>query len=185
MKHKLILAFIGPSGVGKSTVIRQVLQDFPQFHYCKSVTTRPPRPDEDSYYFVTEEQFRGMLDRGELLEYIHTEHFYGTPLWELQSTDGPIVCDVTAEGLLKLKQLPDTTVFTIGLIPPDLLTLEQRILSRKDNMPPEHLRARMERAREEIQQVVELADDLVLNDDWRFTADHVHIIILWLLESYC
>ena len=87
MTNGRLFVLSGPSGVGKSTVVQEVMRRHPNLRFSVSVTTREKRPNEvdgENYYFVTREQFQQMLDRGELLE--HAEYVgncYGTP-------EGPI-----------------------------------------------------------------------------------------------
>ena len=83
MSANKLFVFSGASGVGKSTVLKQVMQARPELLFSVSATTRPPREGEIdgvSYYFVTKQQFEQMIDRGEFLEYNrHNDNYYGTP----------------------------------------------------------------------------------------------------------
>lgn len=78
---KLVL-LIGPSGVGKSTILKAIRKEHPEFHYPRSATTRPRRQGEgdDLYHFVTEKEFQDLLDHKKLLEYaiVHGGDHYGT-----------------------------------------------------------------------------------------------------------
>ena len=88
MSKGKLFVISGASGVGKSTVLKRVMEIRPELRFSVSATTRAPRPGEvdgESYYFVTKAQFEEMIARKEFLEYdAHMDNYYGTPKAQLE-----------------------------------------------------------------------------------------------------
>lgn len=110
---KLVL-LIGPSGVGKSAILRKIRKDHPEFHYPRSATTRARRQGEgdDLYHFVTEAEFQGLLTQGKLLEYaiVHGTDHYGTMADEIIPfiKEGKIVIrEVDVQGFVSIQNNPN------------------------------------------------------------------------------
>jgi len=110
---KLVL-LIGPSGVGKSAVLRQLRKDHPEFHYPRSATTRAKRQGEtdEFYYFVSEKEFQDLLDHKKLLEYaiVHGGDHYGTMYDEIipYIKDGKTVLrEVDVQGFVSIQNNPN------------------------------------------------------------------------------
>lgn len=167
MKGQLIV-LSGPSGVGKSTVVKQLMQRMPNLRFSVSATTRNIRPGEQdgvNYYFVSQERFRQMIDNRELLEYTnYVGNFYGTPEQPLDDMlrDGfDILLDIEVEGALNVKKRrPDAT--TIFVAAPSFAVLENRLKGRGDT--PDHVVAqRLDHARWEYSMAGNY-EYLVIND---------------------
>ena len=123
-KGKLFI-ISGASGVGKSTVLSRVMAQRDDLRFSVSATTRAPRPGEvegESYYFVTKEKFREMIDRDAFLEYdAHMDNYYGTPKGQLEEklTRGHVLLDIEPNGaFIVRKARPDATLIFIA--PPSL-----------------------------------------------------------------
>ncbi|MBQ2919750.1 MAG: guanylate kinase [Oscillospiraceae bacterium] len=160
-----IIVFSGASGVGKSTVLKLVMAARPDLRFSVSATTRAPREGEVdgvSYFFVTREEFQGMIDRGELLEY--DEHFgnlYGTPISQVTS-GGNVVLDIEPNGAFNARKA-NPKAMLIFITPPSMEELERRLRSRGDT-PEDQIADRLERARWEIAQSPKY-DHVVVNDE--------------------
>lgn len=157
----------GASGVGKTSVLKLVLQQRSDLQFSVSATSRPPRPGEVdgvNYYFVSREDFRDMIDRDEFVEYdYHMENYYGTLKSEVlkKTENGNMILDVEPNGALNIRKIyPQATLIFVA--PPSLDTLEQRIRSRGDT-GDDQIKVRLERAAWELEQG-EKYDYIVVND---------------------
>lgn len=164
-----LVVFTGPSGVGKGTLLRPLLQRHPKLHLSISATTRSPRPGEINgvhYYFVTCPQFEQMVAQGQLLEWAeYAGNYYGTPRQpvETQIQQGKyVVLEIELKGARQIRQaVPDA--LQIFIMPPSIVELEQRIRSRGQDSEAAIAR-RLTRAREEINAANEF-DIQIVNDD--------------------
>jgi guanylate kinase len=164
-----LIVLTGPSGVGKGTLLRALLQRHPDLFLSISVTTRSPRPGEIDglhYYFVDRPQFERMVANGELLEWAEfAGNFYGTPRSpvEDQIRQGHwVILEIELEGARQVRRsFPDAV--QVFLLPPDLLELEYRIRSRGQDSEAA-IQRRLIRAKDEIEAAHEF-DVQVVNDD--------------------
>jgi guanylate kinase len=163
-----LIVMSGPSGVGKSTVVKQIMQRLQNLRFSVSATTRPIRPGEVNgvnYYFVSRERFAQMIDDGELLEYTnYVGNFYGTPekpLDEALQNGYDILLDIEVEGALNVKKRrPDAILIFVGA--PSFGELRHRLENRGDTAP-DLIIQRLERAKWEYS-MAENYDYLVIND---------------------
>ena len=177
-----LIVISGPSGVGKSTVIRTVTDRMEQKPFFSvSATTRQQRPDEIdhvNYHFVTEDQFRQMIAEHAFLEYAqYAKHFYGTPAAPIcaQLEAGrDVLLDIEVQGALQVKQnYPEAVMIFIAA--PSFSELEQRLRGRGDTSE-EAMRLRLETARWEYEQGLHY-DYVVTNDDVSRCADKILSIL--------
>ena len=178
-KGKLFI-ISGASGVGKSTVLSRVMAARSDLSFSVSATTRAPRPGEVdgvSYYFVTHEKFRDMIDRNEFVEYdAHMDNYYGTPEAQLNEKleTGSVILDIEPNGAFNVrKRRPDATLIFIA--PPSMEELYRRLVSRGDTSE-EQVKVRQERAMWEMEQS-EKYDYVVVNDQVEACADKILKII--------
>ena len=158
-----------PSGGGKGTLIRRLLETVAGVSYSVSWTTRPPRPGEIdgvNYHFVTEEEFTNMRDRGGFLEWavVH-EHFYGTAasVVEQELSEGhDIILEIDVQGAEAVRDALDPVV-GVFILPPSFEVLRARLTSRMTERP-EELELRLRNARGELEEYRHF-DYLVLNDE--------------------
>lgn len=158
----------GPSGVGKGSVVAAVRRLFPDVWVSTSVTTRPPRPTETDgveYRFVDDAEFDRMLRAGELLE--HDAHFgarYGTPRAPVErrlAALRPALLEIDLAGARQVRAaMPAARL--VFLTPPSWAELERRLRGR-DTEDAQRLRARLDRARAELDAVSEF-DAVIVND---------------------
>jgi guanylate kinase len=163
-----IYVFSGPSGAGKSTIIRAAKQRIAGLGYSISHTSRRPRGQEQDgvdYYFVGREEFRRMIDQGELAEWAEVyRHYYGTSFASLK---GPIdkgldvIMDVDAQGAKSIKRIFKESVL-IFVLPPSLQALEERLKERGTD-DEAAFEIRIERASREIGNCA-WYDYLIFND---------------------
>jgi guanylate kinase len=142
----------GPSGVGKGTLIRALLERFSDFSLSVSATTRKPRPGERDgadYHFLSDEEFQRRLEAGEFLE--HAEYAgnrYGTLRSEIERADGPLVLEIEVEGARQVRRaLPEAK--QVFVAPPNEEALRLRLATRGTDAP-EQVERRLETARREL-----------------------------------
>jgi guanylate kinase len=175
-KGKLIV-LTGPSGVGKGTLLKALLQRHPELHVSTSVTTRRPRPGEihgKNYYFVDRITFEQMVANGELLEWAEfAGNLYGTPraAVEEQIRQGQwVILEIELQGARQIRRsFPEA--LRIFVLPPSLPELEHRIRQRGQDSEDAILR-RLQRAKEEIDAANEF-DIQILNDDFNRALERI------------
>ena len=169
-RRGLMFILSSPSGAGKTTISRMLLDADPAIKLSVSVTTRPPRPGEKDgvhYYFVDDAEFDRMVEEDDFYEWAHVfGHRYGTPKGAIRNAlkEGQdFLFDIDWQGTQQLKQKDDQDVVTVFILPPSLAELRQRLESRAQDTA-EVIDSRMERARGEISHWAEY-DYVVINDD--------------------
>ncbi|HIK56699.1 MAG TPA: guanylate kinase [Synechococcales cyanobacterium M55_K2018_004] len=172
-----LIVLTGPSGVGKGTLLRALLERHPELYLSVSVTTRSPRPGEENgqhYYFVTTERFREMIEHGELLEWAEfAGNCYGTPrrpVEERIQRGEWVILEIELEGARQIrKTCPDA--IRIFVLPPSLEELEHRLRGRGSESE-EAIARRLARAKAEIEAADEF-DVQVVNDDLAIALQHI------------
>ncbi len=167
----MIAIFSGPSGVGKTTITRAVERSIPGAVFSVSATTRQPTPadvDGVDYHFVSDQQFQGMIDRGEFLEWVDLfGKKYGTPrLWvnEQIARGRLVILEIDVVGAQKVKaQIPGA--FGVFILPPSEEVLLERLRARKRE-DEAVIQRRFAEARREIAQARAGAiyDRFIVND---------------------
>ena len=146
-----------PSGAGKTSLVKALMEREPRLRFSVSYTTRKPRPNEvdgEDYHFVTQARFREMVDRNEFLEHAQVfDNFYGTGLEEVQRAlrDGELLLlEIDWQGALQIRAL-FPAAHLIFILPPSWDELAQRLRSRGEDLP-EVIARRLENARHEVAQ---------------------------------
>ena len=180
MSKGKLFVLSGASGVGKSTVLAQVMAQRQDLQFSVSATTRAPRPGETegvSYYFITKEQFQKMIDEDAFIEYdAHMDNYYGTPKDQLEEKleHGHVLLDIEPNGAFIVKNArPDATLIFIA--PPSREELEQRLRSRGDTSE-EQIVKRLDRSAWEMEQGKKY-DYYVINDQVETCAEEILNII--------
>ncbi|WP_375510005.1 guanylate kinase [uncultured Nostoc sp.] len=176
-----LIVLTGPSGVGKGTLMRSLLNRHPELYYSVSVTTRSPRPGEidgKDYYFISRSKFEQLLAEGEFLEWAEfAGNYYGTPREAVlnQIHFGKlVVLEIELEGARQIRaSFP--SAFSIFILPPSFDELEKRIRSRAQDSE-EAIAHRLLRAQEEIQAADEF-DIQIVNDDFETALNDIEAVL--------
>lgn len=159
-----IFTLSGPGGVGKGTLVRELLRRDPQVRLSRSWTSRERRPDEpdNAYVFVSRDEFRREIAAGGFLEWVEfLGNFYGTPKpGELHGKD--LLLEIELEGAQHVKSLEPETVMIL-VEPPSLNELRRRLVERGD--PSERIEDRITKGLREIELGRQVAQEVVVNDD--------------------
>jgi len=172
----ILFVFTGPSGAGKGSVMRALLERDKSLHKVVTYTTRQPRDGEVDgfdYRFVSVETFRALIDQGKLFEYeqVYQDHYYGSPN-ELFIPGHDGIIELDYKGRLKYTARRRRVV-GIFLLPPSLEVLRERILSRSR---VENLSARLANAVDQIRHA-QSYDYIVKNDNLEDCIARVESII--------
>ena len=180
-----LIVLSGPSGVGKSTVISELLGQRQDIYFSVSFTTRQPRVGEAdgvNYNFVDRAEFERMIAAGELLEHAeYVGNYYGTSLKVIQEkldAGIDVLLDIEVQGAAKVRSRCPDALF-IFIIPPSFEELSRRLRGRNTDSE-ETIAGRLQKAREEYQQIPNY-DYLVVND--KVSAAAAEIIAILLAED--
>lgn len=178
----LIIILSSPSGAGKSSLAKALLEIDNSLRLSISATTRKPRPNEQdgvNYYFKTKSEFEELVKQNQFLEHAKIyDNYYGTPkkhVENLLNQGLDVLFDIDWQGARSIKQNAVNAV-SIFILPPNLEVLEQRLRNRAaDN--EEAIQLRMASAQAEISHSNEY-DHIITNDDFNDTLQQIHTIIL-------
>jgi len=169
-RRGLMLVLSSPSGAGKTTIARKLLEEDKDIEISVSYTTRKKRKGErdgKDYHFVNHDAFTRMRDQGEFLEWaVVFDNYYGTtrePVEQALTAGRDVLFDVDWQGAASLRAKAKDDVVTVFILPPTAADLEQRLNVRAQD-PPEIVRRRMLGASNEIQHWTEY-DYVVVNYD--------------------
>jgi guanylate kinase len=169
-RRGLMLVLSSPSGAGKTTLSRKLLAGDDGITLSVSATTRPPRTGEVDgvdYSFVAPEQFAGMVEAGQLLEWATVfGNRYGTPRAPVEaalSAGRDVLFDIDWQGTQQLREASASDVVSVFILPPGLEELERRLHTRAADSA-EVIAGRMARARDEIDHWAEY-DYVLVNED--------------------
>lgn len=163
-----IVVLTAPSGAGKTTIARRVLEEMPKVRFSVSATTRAPRPGEEDgthYHFISEEDFRRCITEGTLVEYeeVYPGQFYGTLRSELERGDAPVLLDIDVKGAASVKEAFGARALVLFIRPPSKEALARRLKGRGTEAEKD-LDKRLERAEMELARA-DACDAVVVNDD--------------------
>ena len=166
-----VIIFSAPSGSGKTTIVRELLQRYPQFEFSVSATCRAPRGQEQhgrDYYFLTPEAFMQAVEEGKFIEWeeVYAGCRYGTLRSEVEriwSKGNVILFDVDVVGGLNLKRIFGDDACAVFIMPPSIGELRRRLESRGTDTP-EVIARRVATAAFELPPAPAF-DHIVVNDD--------------------
>ena len=182
-RRGLMLVLSSPSGAGKTTISRKLLEGEADLSLSISVTTRPPRPGEidgKDYIFLAAERFDAMVSGGELLEHaVVFGHKYGTPKAPVEqalAAGRDVLFDIDWQGTQQLKQEMREDLVSIFILPPSTTELERRLYARAQDSE-EVVRGRMAKAADEMSHWAEY-DYIVVNDAIDRSLSEVEAILM-------
>jgi guanylate kinase len=175
---RLIIVVSGPGGVGKGTIVDELVRRDPALWLSRSWTTRAQREAEpdDAYVFTTSGEFERRIEAGGFLEWTEfLGNYYGTPIPELAADDNrDIVLEIEVDGAQQVKERYPQALL-IFVLPPSRDEQERRLRGRGD--PDDKVLARLRKAESEEPVGREIADHLVINDDLDSTVSELMAII--------
>src|SRR5450759_4484922 len=168
MDGKLVI-ISAPSGAGKTSVVKHLLDSGLNLSFSISATTRPLRGSEKDgvdYYFITVQEFKKKINNNEFVEWeeVYEDLFYGTLKSELEriwESGHNVLFDVDVKGGINLKNKFGTNAIAIFIMPPSVIELENRLVKRATDTPVK-IRMRVEKAREEMKFAEEF-DTIIVN----------------------
>jgi len=169
MEKKSVI-FSAPSGSGKTTIVKHLLQSDLNLEFSVSACSRKPRANEihgKDYYFLSVEEFRAGIERNEFIEWeeVYKDHFYGTLKRELEriwKAGSFVIFDVDVVGGLNLKRIFGANALAVFVQPPSIQALEQRLIERSTESP-EKIKERIAKATREMDYARQF-DVIIIND---------------------
>ena len=188
MQGKVIIVS-APSGAGKTSIVRHLLEQVPDLKFSISATTRPKRDyeiDGKDYYFLTPEQFKERLANDEFLEWqeVYTDQFYGSLKSEVEriwSNGQAVIFDVDVLGGLNIKKFYGDEALSVFIEPPTMEELENRLKNRGTETDAS-LKKRLAKAEYELSFARQF-DRIVLNDDLKTAQQEMIDLVRDFLEE--
>ncbi|MDR3609540.1 MAG: guanylate kinase [Ignavibacteriaceae bacterium] len=180
-KKGAIITISAPSGTGKTTIVRRILNDFPEIVFSVSATTRTRRKNEAEgvdYFFIPEEEFKKKIEKNEFVEWeVFYDNYYGTFssfIEKNRSKGKPVLLEVDVKGALKIKKIYPEAIL-IYIAPPSLKELLVR-LKKRQTENDEELKKRIRRAKMELSQKDKF-DYFVVNNDLSTAYKEIKVLI--------
>lgn len=182
-RRGLLMVLSSPSGAGKTTITRRLIERNPDLSISVSVTTRRPRAVEvegRDYFFVSAERFEAMVAGGELLEHATVfGHRYGTPRAPVEAAfkaGRDVVSDIDWQGTQQLAESVREDLVSVFILPPSMVALEQR-LRRRAQDSDEVVRQRMAKSADEMSHWPEY-DYVIVNLDLEVSVRQVEAVLV-------
>lgn len=182
MREGNIFIVSGPSGGGKTTLVRRVLESMDNLRFSVSCTTRKPRAGEvkgKDYIFVSDDEFGKMVSEGRFAEYARVHgHMYGTPLSELENAAKSgidLILDIDVQGARQIRQRFDSGVYCF-VLPSSFSILKKRLMGRGSEDKGE-IEERLAEALHEMEEI-DNYDYIIVNDDLDHAAECLSSVII-------
>ena len=179
----MMIVLSSPSGAGKTSLSRKLLEKNKNLFLSISFTTRPPRPlevNESDYFFVNDEKFIDMLNKDEFLEHAKVfDFYYGTPkkpVMNALKSGKDIRFDIDWQGTQQLMNSVQDDLVKIFVLPPSAKELEKRLLKRNQDTD-ETVKNRMSKASDEISHYAEY-DYIIINEDFDESLEKINSILI-------
>lgn len=178
-----IIVITAPSGAGKTSIVRSLLNRIPSLSFSISATSREKREDENEgkdYYFFSVDQFKSKIKEYAFLEWeeVYKKQFYGTlksEITRIKIEGKTVIFDVDVSGALNIKKKYGKECLAIFIMPPSIDILRERLSSRGSETS-KTLEIRLKKAELEIYSSNKF-DKVILNDDLELASDETHVII--------
>lgn len=181
-RRGLMFVLSSPSGAGKSTISRAILERDGNITMSVSATTRPKRPGEVAgrdYHFVDKSEFNLMINRQEFLEYAKVfDNYYGTPVQPVMdalAAGQDVLFDIDWQGTQQIQEQARHDLVSVFILPPSTTELERR-LTRRAQDPPEVVARRMSKAADEMSHYAEY-DYIIVNQEIEESVDQAMSIL--------
>ena len=178
-----MIVLSSPSGAGKTSLSRKLLEKNKNLFLSISFTTRPPRPlevNESDYFFVSDEKFIEMLNKDEFLEHAKVfDFYYGTPkkpIMNALKSGKDILLDIDWQGTQQIMNSVQDDLVKIFVLPPSAKELEKRLLKRNQDAD-ETVKKRMSKASNEISHYAEY-DYIIMNEDFDESLKKINSILI-------
>ena len=178
----LIFIISAPSGTGKTTLLKKVMEELPGLQFSVSYTTRPPRANErdgEDYHFISASHFQKMVERNEFLEWAEVlGNCYGTArgnLAILKAEGNHLILDIDTQGAKRVVEQIEPTIL-IYVLPPSLESLQERLVKRGLDSP-ERIQFRLANAKRDMEEA-QWYHYVILNDRIEETVEKLKAIIV-------
>ena len=182
-RRGMMIVLSSPSGAGKTSLSRKLLEKNKNLFLSISFTTRPPRPlevNKSDYFFVNDEKFIDMLNKDEFLEHAKVfDFYYGTPkkpVMNALKSGKDILFDIDWQGTQQLMNSVQDDLVKIFVLPPSAKELEKRLLKRNQDTD-ETVKKRMSKASDEISHYAEY-DYIIINEDFDESLKKINSILI-------
>lgn len=184
-RRGLMYVLSSPSGAGKTTITRELLNNNADVTISISATTRQRRGGEThgkDYYFVSTEDFRNMVENEEMLEHAKVfDNYYGTPRGPVEDalqSGKDVIFDIDWQGTQKLAEIARDDLVTVFILPPSRGELEKRLRSRAENTleSEEQIQGRMSKASDEMSHYLEY-DYVIVNNNIDYAIKKAQLIL--------
>ena len=183
IRRGMMIVLSSPSGAGKTSLSRKLLEKNKNLFLSISFTTRPPRPlevNESDYFFVDDKKFIDMLNKDEFLEHAKVfDFYYGTPkkpVMNALKSGKDILFDIDWQGTQQLMNSVQDDLVKIFVLPPSAKELEKRLLKRNQDTD-ETVKNRMSKASDEISHYAEY-DYIIINEDFDESLEKINSILI-------
>jgi len=183
---KLII-FSAPSGAGKTTIVKKLLEKIKDLEFSISACSRKKRKNETNgidYYFLKLDEFKKKIKDNEFIEWqqVYKDHYYGTLKTEIEriwAKGSNVIFDIDVVGGLNIKKMYKDKALSIFIMPPSLKHLEKRLKNRLTETP-KNIKQRLDKVNKELK-YADKFDKIIINDDLKTAVDKAEkIVVEWL-----